>query len=174
MAGTGSVRIVDFKAYYAAGMMADAPDAAVYKAVLAAFPNAIVEDAATDGETAELVRAAARRLSWDAPIHSWADVEEMPYPAHHLNIKPSRFGTLRALIDCIERARSAGIELYGGGQFELGVGRGQIQALASLFYADGPNDVAPIGYNEPEARAGLPVSPLEPPARAAGFGFDGA
>jgi hypothetical protein len=173
LAATGSVRIVDFKAYYAAGMLTDPPDGAVYKAVLAAFPEAIVEDAAVDGETAELVRAAARRLSWDAPIHSWADVEEMPYPARHLNIKPSRFGTVRALIDCVERAGLAGIELYGGGQFELGVGRGQIQALASLFYPDGPNDVAPIGYNEPQAQAGLPRSPLTPPARPAGFGFEG-
>ena len=52
------------------------------------------------------------------------------------------------------------------------MGRGQIQALASLFYADGPNDVAPLGYNEPEARAGLPASPLAPPAHVVGFGFE--
>ena len=174
VAATGSVRIVDFKAYYGAGLVANPPDPRVYEAVLAAFPQAVVEDAATDGDTAALTRAAARRLSWDAPIHSWADVEALPLPARHLNIKPSRFGTLRALIDCIERARGAGVSLYGGGQFELGVGRGQIQALASLFYPDGPNDVAPIGYNEPEARAGLPASPLAPPAHLIGFGFDPA
>ena len=173
VAATGSVRIVDFKAYYTGTVVENPPDAALYAAVLDAFPDAVVEDAATDGGTAGLVRAAAARLSWDAPIHSWADVEALPLPAHHLNIKPSRFGTVRALLDCVERARAAGIELYGGGQFELGVGRGQIQALASLFYADGPNDVAPIGYNEPEARAGLPASPLAPPARLAGFGFAG-
>ena len=173
VAATGSVRIVDFKAYYTGTVVENPPDAALYAAVLDAFPDAVVEDAATDGGTAGLVRAAAARLSWDAPIHSWADVEALPLPAHHLNIKPSRFGTVRALLDCVERARAAGIELYGGGQFELGVGRGQIQALASLFYAGGPNDVAPIGYNEPEARTGLPASPLAPPARLAGFGFAG-
>ncbi len=54
------------------------------------------------------------------------------------------------------------------------MGRGQIQALASLFYADGPNDVAPIAYNQPEAQAGLPASPLAPPPHVAGFGFDSA
>ena len=81
---------------------------------------------------------------------------------------------MRALFDCIEHARSADMGLYGGGQFELGVGRGQIQALASLFYADGPNDVAPFGYNEPEARAGLPTSPLAPPPQVMGFSFEGA
>jgi hypothetical protein len=52
--------------------------------------------------------------------------------------------------------------MYGGGQFELGPGRGQIQYLASLFHPDGSNDVAPGGYNEVEPRAGLPESPLEP------------
>ena len=50
--------------------------------------------------------------------------------------------------------------MYGGGQFELGPGRRQIQRLASLFYADGPNDVAPSEYNEGGARPGLPTSPL--------------
>ena len=37
----------------------------------------------------------------------------------------------------------AGAGAYGGGQFELGPGRGQIQHLASLFHPDAPNDVAP-------------------------------
>jgi hypothetical protein len=50
--------------------------------------------------------------------------------------------------------------MYAGGQFELGVGRAQIQALASLFYPDGPNDCAPAAYNAPEPSAGLPASPL--------------
>ena len=58
--------------------------------------------------------------------------------------------------------------MYGGGQFELGPGRRQIQRLASLFYADGPNDVAPSEYNDGPAREGLPTSPLPPPA---GVGF---
>jgi len=174
VAATDSVRILDFKAYYGGTLVENPPSRTVYEAVLGAFPHAVVEDAAAEGETADLVRAAAARLSWDAPIHSWADVEALPLPARYLNIKPSRFGTVRALVECIERARAVGIGLYGGGQFELGVGRGQIQALASLFYPDGPNDVAPLGYNEPEARAGLPASPLAPPARPAGFGFDEA
>ncbi len=174
IAATGSVRIVDFKAYYEGTLVENPADAVVYAAVLAAFPDAVVEDPGIDDDTGALIRAAAARLSWDAPIHSWTDVEALPLPARHLNIKPSRFGTVRALLDCIERAQAAGIELYGGGQFELGVGRGQIQALASLFYPDGPNDVAPVGYNAPEARAGLPVSPLAPADRVVGFGFSSA
>jgi hypothetical protein len=58
--------------------------------------------------------------------------------------------------------------MYGGGQFELGAGRRQIQRLASLFYADGPNDVAPSEYNDGPARAELPRSPLPAPD---GMGF---
>ena len=77
---------------------------------------------------------------------------------------------LGALLDCIERA-TAGITLYGGGQFELSVGRGQIQALASLFYPDGPNDVAPRAYHG-EAHPGVPPSPLTPlEEQGPGFGF---
>jgi len=58
--------------------------------------------------------------------------------------------------------------MYGGGQFELGPGRRQLQVLASLFYPDGPNDIAPSEYNEGEPRAGLPSSPLPAP-EALGF-----
>ena len=81
-------------------------------------------------------------------------------PIRHLNIKPSRFGPLSRLFECIDACLERGIELYGGGQFELGVGRGQIQEIASLFYPDTPNDVAPSVYNAPEPVAGLPQSPL--------------
>ena len=57
--------------------------------------------------------------------------------------------------------------MYGGGQFELGPGRTQIQNLASLLYPEAPNDVAPVGFHAPEPAAGLEPSPLAPPV---GFG----
>ena len=69
-------------------------------------------------------------------------------------------------------APSDGIGNYGGGQFELGVGREQNQYLASLFHADAPNDVAPSGFNLPEPAAGLPSSPLAPAPSALGFRWD--
>jgi hypothetical protein len=59
--------------------------------------------------------------------------------------------------------------MYGGGQFELNTGRGQIQYLASLFHADGPNDVAPSPFNDTDLRPGLPTSPLEPKIADTGF-----
>ena len=72
------------------------------------------------------------------------------------------------LFDFYDTCAREGIGIYGGGQFELGPGRGQIQLLASLFHPDAPNDVAPAGYNAAEPVAGLPISPLEP---APGPGF---
>ncbi len=92
------------------------------------------------------------RITWDAPIHSWADVEALPFAPKCLNCKPSRFGKLERLLEFYERCAEHGIELYGGGQFELNVGRGHIQVLASLFHADTSNDVAPGGYNAREPR----------------------
>jgi hypothetical protein len=52
---------------------------------------------------------------------------------------------------------------------EIDVGRGQIQLLASLFHADGPNDTAPSGYNMDVPDAALPSSPLPPAPAATGF-----
>ena len=43
----------------------------------------------------------------------------------------------------VRALRGRGIQMYGGGMGELGVARGQIQLLASLFHPDAPNDVAP-------------------------------
>jgi hypothetical protein len=86
-----------------------------------------------------------------------------------VNVKPSRFGPLRELFAGYDYLEERGIGGYGGGQFELGPGRGHIQYLASLFHPDTPNDVAPSGYNAPEVPPGLPASPLEPQTDEVGF-----
>ncbi|HLB03555.1 MAG TPA: hypothetical protein VJK66_00930 [Gaiellaceae bacterium] len=171
LAATERVRCLDLKSYYENIAVGQAPDARLYRDCSELFPDAVIEDAALTTETRDALRGAENRLSWDAPIHSVADVEALPIPPRWLNVKPSRFGTLRRLLDCLDWCAERGVQTYGGGQFELGVGRGQIQALASLFYAGAPNDVAPSEYNAPEPLPGLPRSPLAPPARPAGFSF---
>jgi hypothetical protein len=108
------------------------------------------------------------RLTWDFPIHSVADVDALELPPKCLNSKPSRFGSVRNLFDFYDTCVERGIAVYGGGQFELGPGRSQIQHLASLFHADAPNDVAPKEYNEGVA-PGLPQSPLTPASPDPGF-----
>jgi L-alanine-DL-glutamate epimerase-like enolase superfamily enzyme len=169
LVATGAVDSVDFKGYYSGSIVDQAPDPVLYRRVAEAFPDAWIEDPALTAETDAALAAYRERFSWDAPIHSVADIEALPYPPKMVNIKPSRLGGLRNLLDAFDYCRTRGIGNYGGGQFELGVGRGQNQYLASLFHADAPNDVAPTGYNLPESPAGLSSSPLEPRPSASGF-----
>jgi hypothetical protein len=169
LAATDRVRVLDLKAYYRGTSVDLEPDPELYRAVVETFPeDVVIEDAWLEGECREALRGAEHRLSFDAPIHSLADVDDLPVAPRWLNIKPSRFGTVRKLAECVEACEQRGIRMYGGGQFELGVGRRQIQRLASLFYPDGPNDVAPSEYNDGPARPELPTSPLPPPD---GVGF---
>jgi L-alanine-DL-glutamate epimerase-like enolase superfamily enzyme len=166
---TGAVESVDFKAYYSGSIVDQAPDPVLYKRVVEALPDAWIEDPALTPETEVALEGHRKRFSWDAPIHSVEDIEALKYPPRMVNIKPSRLGGLRNLLDAFDFCAERGIGNYGGGQFELGVGRGQIQYLASLFHGDAPNDVAPTGYNLPEPPAGLPQSPLSLAPSASGF-----
>ena len=169
LAATGRVRVVDLKAYYSGTVVDLPPDPVLYRTVVDVFSDAIIEDAALGDGTREALRGAEDRLSFDAPIHSVGDIEALPLEPRHLNVKPSRFGSVERLLECLDYCRERGIATYGGGQFELGVGRPQIQKLASLFYADAPNDVAPGEYNAAGPVAGLPESPLPAPANEPGF-----
>jgi hypothetical protein len=163
LAATDRVRVLDFKAYYHGTGVDLAPDAELYRAVARTFPDVVLEDAWLEGECGDVLADAHDRLSFDAPIHAWSDVGKLSVSPKWLNIKPSRFGTLRKLLDCIDECEAGGISMYGGGQFELGPGRLQIQKLASVFYAGGPNDVAPSAYNDGPPKPGLPRSPLPAP-----------
>ena len=162
------VRVVDLKAYYRGTSVDLAPDPELYRAIVEELPDVIVEDAWLEDGLREALAGAEDRLSFDAPVHSLADLDGLPLEPRWLNIKPSRFGTVRELLETIEACEERGIQLYGGGQYELGPGRLQIQRLASVFYPDGPNDVAPSAYNEGGPRDGLPQSPL-PPREDPGF-----
>jgi len=167
LAATGAVVILDLKAYYAHDAVPHDPE--LYRRVAEAFPEALIEDPAQAPDTLAVLEPHRGRVTWDAPIHAIADVEHLPWPPRMLNSKPSRFGFLRELLDFYDYCAARDIALYGGGMFELGVGRSQIQNLASLFHPDAPNDVAPGGYNEREPRPGLPTSPLPTPAKEPGF-----
>jgi hypothetical protein len=157
------VRVVDLKAYYHGTVVDLVPSPELYRAVVEELPGAIIEDAWLEDGLREVLAGAEDRLSFDAPVHSLSDLDELPLEPRWLNIKPSRFGTVRGLLETIEACEEREIKMYGGGQYELGVGRLQIQRLASVFYPEGPNDVAPSAYNEGEPREGLPQSPLPAP-----------
>ena len=168
LAATGAVDVVDLKGLYEGDWVDATPSAELYGRVARAFPDALLEDARLTDETRPVLEPHVARLTWDFPIHSVADVEALAFPPECLNSKPSRFGSVQRLFDFYDHCEERGIAMYGGGQFELGPGRGQIQHLASLFHADAPNDVAPGEYNKGVA-PGLPQSPL-PPASARALG----
>ncbi len=171
---TGAVDSVDFKSLYRGTVVDQPPDPVLYERVVTAFPDAWIEDPdVVTAETAAVLNPYHDRITWDAPIHSIADIEALPFPPRMVNLKPSRIGGLKKLCDTYDYCAEHGIGAYGGGQFELGPGRGQAQYLAAVFHADTPNDLAPVGYNENEPTPGLPSSPLPPSPSRVGFRWDG-
>jgi L-alanine-DL-glutamate epimerase-like enolase superfamily enzyme len=169
LAAMGRVDTLDLKGQYKGTVVDNPADAVLYRLVAERFPEAWIEDPALTPETDAVLEPHRERITWDAPIHSVADVEALPFPPRTINIKPSRFGPLRRLFETYDFCVERGIGMYGGGQFELGVGRGQIQYLASLFHPEMPNDVAPGSYNTSPLDPELPESPLEPSPSATGF-----
>jgi hypothetical protein len=173
VAATGAVDTIDFKGQY--GLEVKDPTAlgALYDRVLAAFPDAYLEDPHDLPEIARRLGDHVERVSYDAPIRSAEDIGATPLRARVVNVKPSRIGSLRALFEVYARCARERRPMYGGGMGELGVGRGQIELLAALFHADAPNDVAPSAYNEDDPPGDLPVSPLAPRPEATGFRWAG-
>ncbi|MET0127247.1 MAG: hypothetical protein ABW249_01560 [Solirubrobacterales bacterium] len=167
IAGLAPVRVLDLKGMYVGTPVDVDTDPELYRAVAERFPDAYLEDPDINDETREVLAPFDDRITWDAPLHSLADVKERARKA--INSKPSRFGSLAELLDIYEYCDANGIAVYGGGQGEVECGRGQIQYLASLFHASTPNDVAPSGYNDPAVPAGMPTSPMDPAPSETGF-----
>ena len=170
LVATGAVDSIDFKALYHGTIVDQAPDPILYRRVLEAFPQAWIEDpdVVTEG-TAQALIEDHKRITWDAPIHSIDDIETLPFTPRMVNIKPSRIGGLKRLCDTYDYCVDRGIGAYGGGQFELGPGRGQAQYLASLFHPDTPNDLAPVGFHDSNPAPGLQSSPMPPTPSETGF-----
>ncbi|MFT4050026.1 MAG: hypothetical protein QM648_09350 [Solirubrobacterales bacterium] len=172
---TGLVRQVDLKGLYTGTVVDNPPTERLYKNTIDMFPGAWIEDPAFTDETRPLLTApgAIERLTWDAPIHSVADIEALEFAPKGLNIKPSRFGALSELLAAIEYCEERGIEMYSGGQFELSVGRAHLHAIASMFFPDTPNDAAPVDYhgNDPVPNAPASPLPVPPPEQREGFSW---
>jgi hypothetical protein len=170
---TGSVDSIDFKSFYRGTVVDQPPDPVLYRRVVEAFPDAWLEDPdVVTPETAAALAGEHDRITWDAPIHSIDDIESLPFAPRMVNIKPSRIGGLPKLCATYDYCAENGIGAYGGGQFELGPGRGQAQYLASLFHPDTPNDLAPVGFHDNDPRPGLEASPLAPAPSAVGFRWE--
>lgn len=167
-----AVRIIDLKGLYPDDEDVTQPaDPELYDRLTGSFPHALLEDPCLTAQTRPVFKDRWHRVSWDVPVESLRDVLTCEHQPRFMNIKPSRFGSVRSLLDTIEHCLGEDIQLYGGGQFELGVGRQHIHAIASLFYPDGPNDTAPNSFNRTTLPPDTPGGPLRPPEDPQGLGW---
>jgi hypothetical protein len=118
---TGAVDSLDLKGFYKGTPVDVVTDPELYAKLIEAFPEAWLEDPDVTDETRPLLDPVSERVTWDAPIHSIADIEAMPWsPPKTVNVKPSRFGPIRNLFATYDYCEERGIGAYGGGQTELG------------------------------------------------------
>jgi L-alanine-DL-glutamate epimerase-like enolase superfamily enzyme len=172
IAETRSVELLDFKGHYEGSMMEQPPDPELYRRIVAAVDgvdDVWFEDPKLTPEIDELLAPYRSRITWDANIHSVDDIAALPFTPRMVNFKPSRIGSLEGLLDAYDYVEAKGIGAYGGGMYELGPGRGQIQYLASLFHPDAPNDTSPEGFLRADVPDGLPDGPLHPAPAPTGF-----
>ena len=163
------VDVLDLKGLYRGTPVDVETDPELYRKVAEAFPTAYLEDPDINEETRPVLEPHADRITWDALLHSLDDLRSLEREPRAINSKPSRFGSVQEVLSVYEYCQERAIAIYGGGQGELSIGRGQIQYLASLFHPDTPNDVAPSGYNDPAVPPGLPTAPMDPVPSATGF-----
>ena len=97
LAGTGSVDSVDFKGQYHGTSVDTVPDSELYQRVVDGLPDAWLEDPALTPETEAVLDPHSDRVTWDAVIHSVADIEALRWPPRTVNVKPSRFGSVERL-----------------------------------------------------------------------------
>ena len=167
---TRAVDSIDFKGAYKGTVVDVETDPVFYRRIAQAFPDAWLEDPDLDDEEAfQALAPFQERITWDAPIHSVQDILARKVIPRTVNLKPSRFGSVRSLFEAYEFCEQRGMGAYGGGQYELGVGRGHVQLLAALFHPHAPNDIAPGGYDALDPEPGLPESPLDVDPAPLGF-----
>ncbi len=173
LVATGAVDSLDLKGRYKGTPVDVDTDPELYRRIAESFPDAWLEDPDLDDPAAAAALEPHQdRITWDAPIHSIADIEALPFPPKTVNIKPSRFGPLERLFAAYDYCEEQGIGAYGGGQSELSIGRDHIQYLAALMHPDTPNDTAPKEFNLRRPPDGLPASPIELPIAPTGLRFE--
>lgn len=168
IASMASVQTLDLKGFYKGTVVEVETDPELYRMVAERFPEAYLEDPDLDERTREALAGHEARITWDAPLHSVEDIKAFA-PQRAINSKPSRWGSLSELFAVYEHCEREGLAIYGGGQGEVGIGRGHIQYLASMYHPDTPNDTAPAGFNRNPVPAGMPPSPMDPVPAATGF-----
>ena len=159
----GCVDVADAKA----SQMAEGPGAekfAVWLAALAeALPEVRIEDPPLTGGALELLAPIQHRITFDTPVENGLALERWPIRPGAVQVKPARFGQLAKLFEFYAECQREGIELVGGGLFELGPGRRHAGRLAQAIHPSASNDLAPVGFHVAEPDQTLSVAPLTTP-----------
>ncbi|MBC8328803.1 MAG: hypothetical protein H8E31_08655 [Planctomycetes bacterium] len=166
LAAMERVEVVDFHSFERDPM----PPAELYQRVSYALPNAILEDAALTEETRSLLLEHPGPLSWDAAIYSTIEIDALSPQA--INVRPSRFGWWKRLLDAYDLCAHRDIRCYAGSSGEIGAGLEQLQYLASMFHPDAPNQVAPPRFQAagPSSDLKKPLNPLPVSGFQSAFG----
>ena len=104
---TGALDSIDLKGLYTGSPVDQGADPALYRRVADAFPQAWIEDPRLTDETDPILEPHRHRITWDANIHSVADIEGLPFAPKMVNVKPSRLGPLRELMRALRLLRRA-------------------------------------------------------------------
>ena len=91
------VSTVDLKGCYTGTPVDGSYDPGLYRRLVEGLPGAWIEDPRLTPEIVAVLAGHEDRLTWDAPIHSVADILALDHPPRMINMKPSRFGPLREL-----------------------------------------------------------------------------
>ena len=172
LVATGAVDSLDLKGFYKGTPVDVETDPVLYAKLIEAFPDAWLEDPDVNDETRPILDPVRDRITWDAPIHSIADIESRALEAadgQHQALagrQPAR--TLRHL-RLLRRARDRRLR------------RRPVGARRRPRPDPGPGLALPprhpqrhraSSYNEAEPPPGLPTSPLEPKLSPTGFRWD--
>ncbi len=163
LAATGAVRVIDIKGLYSGDWIDNTPDPALYARLATLLPaDVLLEDANLTPEVVDaLGEQALNRLTWDYALHAPTDLDSIERRPAAINIKPSRFGAIDAVLEVVSWCAQRDIPCYAGGQFELGIGRQHGQLLASCFYPDSANDIAPVDWHLAKPGDAVPTSPMD-------------
>jgi hypothetical protein len=81
-----------------------------YRRIAEAFPEAWLEDPDLDDEDAAHALAPFQdRITWDAPIHDVKDILARKVMPRTVNLKPSRFGSVKSLLEGYEFCEQRGL-----------------------------------------------------------------
>ncbi len=160
LAAIGAVRTVDFKRQ---GTTRSVALAHQY------LPEAWLEDPPLEAleDDSDQSHTWADRVAVDGYVMRVADLAVLPFRPAAVNVKAPRMGGPLEALRCLDLCRQSGWACYIGGMFEVGPGRLQARALASLFSSSQWNDLAPIRVCDSDP---YPPSPLPMSSDYRGFG----